>query len=109
MAHTYQERRRRQAVRACVPARVARCGEGTLHAAPSSLSPNRSTLTLLLPFLLPRPPAQARRRLRLWRRTWFRMRNAVLFWLKITVEHTCAEGGVARKRDREDFEADNAM
>ncbi len=92
--------------------RVARCGEDTraaLHAAPSSLSPNRSTLTLLLPFLLPRPPAQARRRLRLWSRTWFRMRIAALFWLKITVEHTCAEGGVARKRDREDFEADNAM
>ena len=74
-----------------------------------TLSPNRSTLTHLLPFLLPRPPAQARRRLRLWSRTWFRTRIAVLFWQEETAKRMYAEGGAGRKRDREDFEADNTM
>ena len=61
----------------------------------------------LLPFAL--PPSQARRRLRLWSRTWFRLRIVVLFWQERAAISSCAEGGAGRKRDREDFEADNAM
>jgi len=63
-----------------------------------------TTITRLTPAVM-----EARRRLRLWSRTWFRLRVVVLFWQERAAISSCAEGGAGRKRDREDFEADNAM
>ena len=51
---------------------------------------------------------QARARLRLFR-SWFLMRRVALYVQEQTAIRTCAEGGAARKRDREAFEADNAL
>ena len=37
------------------------------------------------------------------------MRRVALYWEEQTAISSCAEGGAARKRDREAFEADNAL
>ena len=86
-------------VRASLAAERARA----LHATPSSVLTHITSPSRAL------PPSQARRRLRLWSRTWFRLRIVVLFWQERAAISSCAEGGAGRKRDREDFEADNAM